>query len=214
MAFEPSEFQIRFLGSKVLWLSHWNWRLCSRFSSRASAVIQSPWPLSLIISAPDLTSQSLMVLSSLPEAIQPSGREGECGHPTTVAHEPDNFGTVCSFPKLLMVLVLSELCVGFLPQSEGILGVVIRRGRPMEHRKFLQRLDELAAELTHAQAQKVIAALQQRGDGGGSAYSWSSAWRTIPNARTAARAALKVGAGRGTACRAAASLISNAPSIR
>ena len=24
----------------------------------------------------------------------------------------------------------------------------------MEHRKFLQRLDELAAELTHAQAQK------------------------------------------------------------
>ena len=35
----------------------------------------------------------------------------------------------------------------------------------MEHRKFLQRLDELAAELTHAQAQKVIAALQQRGDG-------------------------------------------------
>ena len=35
----------------------------------------------------------------------------------------------------------------------------------MEHRKFLQRLDELVAELTHAQAQKVIAALQQRGDG-------------------------------------------------
>ena len=28
----------------------------------------------------------------------------------------------------------------------------------MEHRKFLQRLDELVAELTHAQAQKVIAA--------------------------------------------------------
>src|SRR5271157_4890800 len=35
----------------------------------------------------------------------------------------------------------------------------------MEHRKFLQRMDELVAELTHAQAQKVIAALQQRGDG-------------------------------------------------
>ena len=35
----------------------------------------------------------------------------------------------------------------------------------MEHRKFLQRLDELVAELTSAQAQKVIAALQQRGDG-------------------------------------------------
>ena len=35
----------------------------------------------------------------------------------------------------------------------------------MEHRKFLQRLHELVAELTHAQAQKVIAALQQRGDG-------------------------------------------------
>ena len=31
------------------------------------------------------------------------------------------------------------------------------RGRPMEHRKFLQRLDELVAELTHAQAQKVSA---------------------------------------------------------
>ena len=35
----------------------------------------------------------------------------------------------------------------------------------MEHRKFLQRLDELVAELTPAQAQKVIAALKQRGDG-------------------------------------------------
>ena len=35
----------------------------------------------------------------------------------------------------------------------------------MEHRKFLQRLGELVAELTYAQAQKVIAALQQRGDG-------------------------------------------------
>ena len=35
----------------------------------------------------------------------------------------------------------------------------------MEHRKFQQRLDELVAELTYAQAQKVIAALQQRGDG-------------------------------------------------
>jgi transposase-like protein len=35
----------------------------------------------------------------------------------------------------------------------------------MEHRKFQQRLDELVAELTHAQAQKVIAALHQRGDG-------------------------------------------------
>ena len=35
----------------------------------------------------------------------------------------------------------------------------------MEHRRFLQRLDELVAELTHAQAEKVIAALQQRGDG-------------------------------------------------
>ena len=30
----------------------------------------------------------------------------------------------------------------------------------MEHRKFLQRLDELVAELTHAQAQKVMAALR------------------------------------------------------
>jgi transposase-like protein len=36
----------------------------------------------------------------------------------------------------------------------------------MKHRKFQQRLDELVAELTHAQAQKMIAALQQRGDGG------------------------------------------------
>ena len=35
----------------------------------------------------------------------------------------------------------------------------------MEHRKFQQRLDELAAELTHAQAQKLIEALEQRGDG-------------------------------------------------
>jgi transposase-like protein len=35
----------------------------------------------------------------------------------------------------------------------------------MEHRKFQQRLDELVAELTHAQAQKAIAALQQRNDG-------------------------------------------------
>ncbi len=35
----------------------------------------------------------------------------------------------------------------------------------MEHRKFQQRLDELVAELTHTQAQKAIAALQQRGDG-------------------------------------------------
>ena len=35
----------------------------------------------------------------------------------------------------------------------------------MEHRKFLRRLDELVGELTYAQAQKVIAALQQRGDG-------------------------------------------------
>ena len=35
----------------------------------------------------------------------------------------------------------------------------------MEHRKFQQRLEELLAEVTHAQAQKAIAALQQRGDG-------------------------------------------------
>lgn len=35
----------------------------------------------------------------------------------------------------------------------------------MEHRKFQQRLDELVAELTYAQAQKLIAALQQRGEG-------------------------------------------------
>ena len=35
----------------------------------------------------------------------------------------------------------------------------------MKHRKFLQRLDELVAELTYAQAQKLIAALQQRGEG-------------------------------------------------
>jgi hypothetical protein len=35
----------------------------------------------------------------------------------------------------------------------------------MNHRKFQQRLDELVAELTHAQAQKLIAALQQRGEG-------------------------------------------------
>ena len=35
----------------------------------------------------------------------------------------------------------------------------------MEHRKFQKRLDELVAELTHTQAQKAIAALQQRGDG-------------------------------------------------
>ncbi len=35
----------------------------------------------------------------------------------------------------------------------------------MKHRKFQQRLDELVAELTHAQAKKLIAALQERGDG-------------------------------------------------
>jgi transposase-like protein len=35
----------------------------------------------------------------------------------------------------------------------------------MEHRKFQQRLDEQVAELTHAQAQKLTAALQRRGDG-------------------------------------------------
>jgi hypothetical protein len=35
----------------------------------------------------------------------------------------------------------------------------------MEYRKFQQRLDELVAELTYAQAQKVMAALQERGDG-------------------------------------------------
>jgi transposase-like protein len=35
----------------------------------------------------------------------------------------------------------------------------------MKHRKFQQRLDELVAELTHAQARKLIAALQQRGEG-------------------------------------------------
>lgn len=35
----------------------------------------------------------------------------------------------------------------------------------MEHRKFQQRLDELLAEATYGQAQKAIAALQQRGDG-------------------------------------------------
>jgi transposase-like protein len=35
----------------------------------------------------------------------------------------------------------------------------------MDHRKFRQRLDELVAELSHAQAQKVIAALKKRGDG-------------------------------------------------
>jgi len=29
----------------------------------------------------------------------------------------------------------------------------------MEHRKFLQRLDELVSELTHAQAEKMITAL-------------------------------------------------------
>jgi transposase-like protein len=34
----------------------------------------------------------------------------------------------------------------------------------MEHRKFLPRLDELVAELTYAQAQKLSAALQQRGE--------------------------------------------------
>ena len=35
----------------------------------------------------------------------------------------------------------------------------------MEHRKFQQRLDEQVAELTYGQARKLIAALQQRGDG-------------------------------------------------
>jgi transposase-like protein len=35
----------------------------------------------------------------------------------------------------------------------------------MEHRKFVQRLQELVTELTHAQAQKLIEALQQRGEG-------------------------------------------------
>ena len=50
----------------------------------------------------------------------------------------------------------------------------------MEHRKFLQRLDELVAKLTHAQAQKVIAALQQRGDGDEVQRFWSGTSRTIP----------------------------------
>ena len=35
----------------------------------------------------------------------------------------------------------------------------------MEHRKFQRRLNELVAELTYAQAQKVVSALRQRGDG-------------------------------------------------
>jgi transposase-like protein len=35
----------------------------------------------------------------------------------------------------------------------------------MKHRKFLQRFVELVAELTYAQSQKLIAALQQRGEG-------------------------------------------------
>ena len=35
----------------------------------------------------------------------------------------------------------------------------------MEHRKFQRRLDELVAELTYAQAQKVVGALQHRSDG-------------------------------------------------
>ena len=75
----------------------------------------------------------------------------------------------------------------------------------MEHRKFLQRLDELVSELTHAQAQRLrhcrSAAKVTR-----CSVFWSSASRMIPNAHTAARAALKAGAARETACRAAASL--------
>ena len=35
----------------------------------------------------------------------------------------------------------------------------------MEHRKFQQLLDEQVEDLTHAQTQKLIAALHERGDG-------------------------------------------------
>ena len=90
--------------------------------------------------------------------------------------------------------------------TEGIVGVLIWQEGAMEHRRFLQRLDEVA-ELTHAQADA-----EQRGDGDEVQAFWTSASRRIPNARTAVRAALKAGAGRGTACRAAAASIANAPS--
>ena len=65
----------------------------------------------------------------------------------------------------------------------------------MEHRRFLQRLDELVAELTHAQAEKVIAALQQRGDGDEVQRILDQRLEEDPKGRTAVRAALKAGAG-------------------
>ena len=58
---------------------------------------------------------------------------------------------------------LSEACVGFA--AIGWQTGAIRQEAPMEHRKFQQRLDEQVAELTYAQAQKLIAALQERGEG-------------------------------------------------
>ena len=65
----------------------------------------------------------------------------------------------------------------------------------MEHRKFLQRLDELVAKLTHAQAQKVIAALQQRGDGDEVQRILEQHLEDDPNVHTAARGAVRAGAG-------------------
>ena len=84
----------------------------------------------------------------------------------------------------------------------------------MEHRKFLQRLDERVSEIdARAGSEDDRGTAAARRWRRGAAYSGSSASRTIPNAHTAARAALKAGAGRETACRAAAALIANAPSI-
>jgi len=68
----------------------------------------------------------------------------------------------------------------------------------MEHRKFQQRLDELLAEATHAQAQKAIAALQQRGDGDEVQRLPNERLEADPHARIADRGAPKAGAARGT----------------
>lgn len=64
-----------------------------------------------------------------------------------------------------MNLSLSELCVDSCIIEDDDGRSDLTSGRPMGHRKFQRRLDELVAELTYPQAQKVVAALQQRIEG-------------------------------------------------
>ena len=68
----------------------------------------------------------------------------------------------------------------------------------MDHRKFQQRLDELLAELTHAQAQKAIAALQQRSDGGEVQRLLDGRLEDDPKCPRCGSERPKAGAGRGT----------------